>query len=119
MPRGPGPVNGPAARFTIFESLFGQKLRVFVAIIFILFEHFFLDFWELFGGFVGVFFVIFRTFFGVFSDKFSTLSRIFLPAGSGRSYVTEWTFNARPADLFLNIFRTFFGDFPHKFSTFF
>ena len=65
--------------------------------------------------------MFFHGFFGLFSWFFTQIFHIFadfLPAGYERSYVTEWTFNARPADQFLRIFRRFFRDFSPLFRNF-
>ena len=76
----------------LFSAIFEQKLQVFCMF---------------FHGFFGLFSWFFTQIFHIFAD--------FLPAGYERSYLTEWTLNARPADQFLRIFRRFFRVFSALF----
>ena len=63
--------------------------------------------------------MVFSDFFLCFLAQFFHFFADFLAAGYERSYVTEWTFNARLADQFLRIFRRFFRDFSALFLDFF
>ena len=64
------------------------------------------------------FFMVFSDFFSWFFAQIFQIFADFLPAGYERSYVTEWTLNARPADQFSTIFRRFFRDFSALFRNF-
>ena len=110
--------GGITACGTTFDSIlmqisdgFQTKFPYFLSTILLLF-------WEKNCRFSACFFMVFSDFFPGFFTHFFQIFADFLPAGYERSYVTEWTLNARPADQFSTIFRRFFRDFSALFRNF-